>query len=62
MQQVEVDIGRLRKDLESYYMSGFIVTGFGAAFVEASDVKRASDEVLIEMAQEVGFDLSKYIV
>ena len=62
MQQVEVDIDGLRKDLESYYMSGFIVTGFGAAFVEASDVKRASDEVLIEMAQKVGFDLSKYFV
>lgn len=62
MQQVEVDIDRLRKDLESYYMSGFVVTGFGAAFMEASDVKRASDEELIEMAQKVGFDLSKYIV
>lgn len=62
MQQVEIDVDGLRKDLESYYMSGFIVTGFGAAFMEASSVKNASDEELIEMAQKVGFDLSKYIV
>lgn len=62
MQQVEIDIYRLRKDLEGYYMSGFVVTGFGAAFMEASDVKKASDEELIELAQKAGFDLRKYII
>ena len=62
MQQVEIDIDRLRKDLEDYYMSGFVVTGFGVAFMEASDVKNASDDELIEMAQKAGFDFGKYIV
>ena len=62
MSLVEIDIDRLRKDLENYYMSGFIVTGFGAAFMEASDVRNASDDEIIEMAQKAGFDLRKYIV
>ena len=62
MSLVEIDIDRLRKDVENYYMSGFVVTGFGAAFMEASDVKKASDEELVEMAQKAGFDLRKYIV
>ena len=62
MSLVEIDIDRLRKDVENYYMSGFVVTGFGAAFMEASDVKKASDEELIEMAQKAGFDLRKYII
>lgn len=62
MSLVEIDIDRLRKDLENYYMSGFVVTGFGAAFMEASAVKKASDDELIEMAQEAGFDLRKYII
>ena len=62
MSLVEIDIDRLRKDVENYYMSGFVVTGFGAAFMEASDVKKASDDELIEMAQKAGFDLRKYIV
>lgn len=62
MQQVEIDIDKLRKDLVNYYMSGFVVTGLGAAFMEASDVKNASDEELIEMVQKAGFDLRKYII
>ena len=62
MQQVEIDIDALRKDLENYYMSGFVVTGFGAAFMEASEVKNTSDDEVIEMAQKAGFDLRKYIV
>lgn len=62
MQQVEIDVDVLRKDLENCYMSGFVVTGFGAAFMESSDVKNASNDELIEMAQKAGFDLRKYIV
>ena len=62
MQQVEIDVDALRKDLESYYMSGFVVTGFGAAFMDAVDVKNASEEELIEMAQKANFDLKKYIL
>ena len=62
MSLIEIDIDRLRKDLENYYMSGFVVTGFGAAFMEASDVSKASDDELIEMAQKAGFDLRKYII
>ena len=62
MSQVEIDIDRLRKELENYYMSGFVVTGLGATFMEASDVKNASDEELVEMAQKAGFNLRKYIV
>ena len=62
MSLVEIDIDRLRKDLEDYYMSGFVVTGFGAAFMEATDVKNASDDEIIEMAQKASFDLRKYII
>ena len=62
MSLVEIDIDRLRKDLEDYYMSGFVVTGFGATFMEATDVKNASDDEIIEMAQKASFELRKYIV
>ena len=62
MSLVEIDINKLRKDLENYYMSGFVVTGFGAAFMEATDVKNASDDEIIEMAQKASFDLRKYII
>ena len=62
MSLVEIDINKLRKDLENYYMSGFVVTGFGAAFMEATDVKNASDDEIIEMAQKASFELRKYIV
>ena len=62
MSLIEIDIDRLRKDLEDYYMSGFVVTGFGAAFMEATDVKNASDDEIIEMAQKASFELRKYIV
>lgn len=62
MSLVEIDIDRLRKDLEDYYMSGFVVTGFGEAFMEATDVKNASDDEIIEMAQKASFELRKYII
>ena len=62
MSLVEIDIDKLRKDLEDYYMTGFVVTGFGAAFMEAAAVKNVSDDEIVEMASKAGLDLRKYIV
>lgn len=55
-----IDTDELRKDLIEHYMSAFVVTGFGAAFIEASDVQTASDEELIEIAQNANFRLDDY--
>ncbi|WP_026495405.1 hypothetical protein [Butyrivibrio sp. WCD3002] len=56
-----IDIERLRSDIESECIGAFLGGGFGAALVEAGDVKTASVEDLLEMAEKFGIDISKYI-
>ena len=57
-----IDIERLRDDMESDSLGAFFGGGFGGAFIEASDIRNASDDELIEMARRKGFDLDRYLV
>ena len=54
------DVERLRKDLEEDSMGAYFVGGFGGALAQASDIKNASDEELIHMAQRQGIHLNRY--
>ena len=56
----ELDTERLRRDLEDNYGTA-MASGFPMAMMEMSEVERASDRELIEMARETHADLSKYI-
>lgn len=56
----ELDTERLRRDLEDNYGTA-MASGFPIAMMEMSEVERASDRELIEMARETHADLSKYI-
>ena len=55
-----LDTERLRRDLEDDYGSA-MSSGFPMAMMEMSEVEKASDRELIEMARETHADLSKYI-
>ena len=55
-----IDVDRLRDDMESESLGAFFGGGFGGALMEASDIRRASDEELIKMAQRQGIDLDDY--
>ena len=57
----ELDTERLRRDLEDDYGTA-MSSGFPMAMMEMSEVERASDRELIEMAQEKRVALDKYIV
>lgn len=57
----EIDIDRLREDLEDYYGTAM----FGAsplAVMDLVEVDSASDEELIKMARKLRIDLDKYIL
>ena len=56
-----IDIERLRDDMESDSLGAFFGGGFGGAFIEASDIRRASDDELIEMARKKGVNLDNYV-
>ena len=56
-----IDIKSLRHDLlEELYAAGHI-GHFGGAFEEARQVKEASDEEVIKMAQRKHFDINRYL-
>ncbi len=55
-----LDIRRLRDDMESDSLGAFFGGGYGGAFIEASDIRSASDRELIEMARRKGIDLDDY--
>ncbi len=57
-----IDFEALRRDLIDYFESAFLIGGFGAAAISASDVYSASNQRLIELAQDCGFNLNNYII
>lgn len=57
---VEIDIEDLRKDLINYYGTA-IFNSSPLAIIELSKVEQATDEELIQIAQNNNFDLNKYI-
>ena len=59
--EYEIDISRLRRDLEDYYGTAMF-SGFPMAVMDVSRVERMSAQELVELAQKNGIDLRKYTV
>lgn len=59
---VTIDIERLREDLRSDVLGAYIGGGFGGALMEAFDIDNATPEELLQMAQDNGVDLRRYVV
>ena len=59
---VIIDIDRLREDLRSDDLGAYFGGGFGGALMEAFDVDRATPEELVQIAQDKGIDLRRYVV
>lgn len=58
---MNIDYEALRKDLEEYFM-GAMFNVSGAAMIDLQEVENASDEELIEIARDNGFNLNDYKV
>ncbi|HAE15001.1 MAG: hypothetical protein IKF00_08500 [Solobacterium sp.] len=58
---MKIDIEKLREDLKNDSLGAFFGGGFGGALIEASDIRHASDEELIEIARRKGTDLRSYL-
>ena len=56
----EIDFERLREDLVDYFGSAMFA-GFPAAVIDVTQVETASNEQLIQIAQQNGFNLNNYI-
>jgi len=59
---VTIDIERLREDLRSDVLGAYFGGGFGGALMEAFDIDNATPEELLQMAQDNGVDLRRYVV
>ena len=58
--KISIDTEKLRKDMVSDSMGAFFGGGYGGAMLEANDVKKASDDDLIRMAERRGVNLNRY--
>lgn len=56
---MELDISKLRNDLEDYYGTAMF-SGMPMAVVELTQAQTASPRELVDMAQQAGFDLDRY--
>jgi hypothetical protein len=59
---ITIDIDRLREDLRDDYLGAFYGGGFGGALMESFDIDRATPEELVQLAQDRGIDLRRYVV
>ena len=59
--EYEIDVSRLRRDMKDNYGTAMF-NGFPMAVMDLAKVERMSDQELVELAQEKGVDLRKYIV
>ena len=59
--EYEIDVSRLRRDMEDNYGTAMF-NGFPMAVMDLSKVERMSDQELVELAQKNGVDLRKYIL
>ena len=59
--EYEIDVNRLRRDMKEEYVAD-MCCGFPMAVVDLTDVEYLSDRELVELAQENGVDLRKYMV
>ena len=58
---MNIDFDKLRQDLLDYFGTAMTM-GFGAAIIDISKIENASNEELINIAKQNGFDLNKYVV
>lgn len=58
---MNIDIEKLRRDLIDYFGTA-MASGFGMAVMDLTKVERASDEELINIALDCGFDLNDYVI
>lgn len=56
-----IDIDQLRKDMMDDYGTAMF-NDFPMAVMELSEIERASDEELLEIAQNRGVDLEEYVL
>lgn len=59
--EYEIDVNRLRRDLMDYFGTAMF-NASPMAVVDLAEIESASDMQIIEIAQENGVDLRKYIV
>lgn len=59
---VTIDIERLREDLREEDIGAYFGGGFGGALMEAFDIDNATPEELLQIAQDNGVDLRRYVV
>ena len=57
-----IDIERLKDDMRNDDLGAYFGGGFGGALMEAFDVDRATPEELVQIAQDKGIDLRRYVV
>lgn len=57
---MNIDFEALRKDLMDECMAAFFGAGIGPALIDESDIEEASEDELIEIAEQFGVDLSDY--
>ena len=60
MDEITIDVEKLRDDLNNESLGAFFVGGFGGALIEAGDLERASPDKLVEMARRDYVDLEDY--
>ena len=56
----EIDVDRLRQDLEDDCL-GIMFNISPAAVMELSEIEKATDEEIIEIARHNGYDLTRYL-
>lgn len=59
---VTINTERLREDLRSEDLGAYWGGGFGGALMEVFDIDRATPEELVQIAQDKGIDLRRYVV
>ena len=55
-----IDIEQLREDMEEECYGAYLGGGFGGAIAEEAEIKEASDEEIIKIAQRRGVNLGGY--
>lgn len=55
-----IDIKQLREDMEEECYGAYFGGGFGGAMAEEAEIKEASDEEIIKIAQRRGVNLDGY--
>ncbi len=53
---MDIDFDRLRSDLADDSYGAFYGGGFGGALMEAFDIESASEDELIQLAEDKGLD------